>query len=324
MRQEIVLGIDLGGTKLLIGEIDNNGNVLRSERYPTPLLETKTPQTAINKVLQIVSDYLQKFSLHPGVDFSGIGMGMVGRVDPQNGQWLAIAEEDSAPASAAEILSKYYGVPAAIDNDVRCGLAAELVFGSEKGCKNLIYLNIGTGIAAGFIIDGKVLNGAHFFGGEIGHLKADPHSEAYCTCGERGCVEAIASGIGLHTRAERLSPDYPDTKLRKAPDARRYQAKDIFALYDEDALCRRLTDEAVAALAITIGNLACFSDPEKIILGGGIMNNQMFFEHVMKSLPQNSTRFLQKKIVRSELDCNYIGLIGAGALMIQHNIMSVK
>ncbi|MDO4272234.1 MAG: ROK family protein [Eubacteriales bacterium] len=319
MEHEIVLGIDLGGTKLLVGEIDSSGRVLRSQRFRTPLLEAKTPVDAMDKVLQCVSGYIRKYSLRPEADFSGIGMGMAGRVDPHKGQWLAVSEENTTPVYAAHILAEYYGVSAAVDNDVRCGLAAEMAFGSGKGSRNVIYLNIGTGIAAGILIDGKVLNGAHFFGGEIGHIIIDPDSDAYCTCGQRGCAEAIASGIGLHTRAEKLAADYPHTKLKKSSDNLRYQAADIFALSGEDDLCRRLTDEAVRALAVTIGDLACFSDPERIILGGGMMNNSMLFERILEALPKNSTRFLQGKIMRSTLDCNYIGLIGAGALILQRD-----
>ncbi len=309
----VALGLDLGGTKLLIGEVDAEGKVLRTKRYPSKIYAGATQQEVLDSVIESVDDYLATYGLKAGEDFQTIGMGLVGRINPFDGLWLEIEPTRCVTVPVAQILSERYGVPAAIDNDVRCGVSAEMAFGQGKGCRNFIYMNVGTGIGAGFVVNGMKLTGEHFNGGEVGHLVPNYTSDVQCPCGRYGCVEALASGMGLDARARNLRAQYPDTKL-PFPEEERVNAGDIFRLADEgDALCTLLANDAVKALAETITNLLWVSDPDIFILGGGMVTNGWLLNRIKKELNPGSIRFLKKGLVITQLDSDLVGLIGAGA-----------
>ena len=312
-KTPVALGLDLGGTKLLVGEVSASGEVLRKKRYDSAIASGAHQEEVMQSVLESVDDYIKTYDLEPGRDFLAIGMGMVGRIDPFNGLWLEIEPTRCKTVPAAKILSDRYGVPAFIDNDVRCGVSAEMAFGLGRGIKNFIYMNVGTGIGAGFVINGQKMTGAHFNGGEVGHHVANYDLEAPCPCGRNGCVEAVASGMGIDARARLLAPKYPDTRLT-FPETGRINAGDVFKLAQEgDALCSKLTDDAVKALAETITNLIWVSDPEIFILGGGMVTDGYLLGRVREVLNPGSIRFLNKGIQITQLNSDLVGLIGAGA-----------
>lgn len=313
-KKGVYLGLDLGGTKLLIGEVDEQGKVLRSKRYPSAIAAGATQTEVMESIKEDVDDYLEEYQLVPGRDFDAIGMGMVGRVDPGNGLWLEIQKPRMETVETARILSERYKVPCGIDNDVRSGAAAEQKFGKARGCKDFIYMNVGTGIGAAFVIDGKMLTGAHFCGGEVGHHVTDSGSDVQCPCGRMGCVEALASGMGLHERAVALRDKYPYTSL-VFPETGRIDGRSVFVLADKgDALCMKLAQDAAKAVAETLSNFLWMVDPEKIILGGGLITDGRLVTRVQKLMSPMSVRFLKDGIEMTALDSDYVGLIGAAAV----------
>lgn len=313
-KKKVCLGLDLGGTKLLVGEVDETGRVLRSRRYPSAIAEGARQTEVMEDVQRAVDEYLKEYSLTPGVDFEAVGMGMVGRVDPDNGLWLEIQKPRMETVKAAELLSSRYQVPCRIDNDVRSGAEAERRFGKAKNCKNYIYMNIGTGIGAAFVINGQMLTGAHFCGGEVGHNVVDMNSDVQCPCGRMGCVEALASGMGPHSRAVMLREQYPYTAL-VFPKEGRIDARDIFALAEQgDALCIKLADDAVKAVAGVLENFLWLADPEKVILGGGLVTDGRLLQRVRRIMTPMSARFLEDGIEMTGLDSDFVGLAGAAAV----------
>lgn len=313
IKKNVALGLDLGGTKLLVGEVDTEGKILRSKRYPSAIAAGAHQKEVLASVIEAVDDYIATYGLKSGEDFQAIGMGLVGRIDPFQGLWLEIEPTRCETVPVAKILSERYGVPAAIDNDVRCGVSAEMAFGQGKGSRNFIYMNVGTGIGAGFVINGQKLTGDHFNGGEVGHHVTDYNSDVQCPCGRMGCVEALASGMGLDARARALREKYPETKLNY-PTEGRVNAGDIFRLADEgDPMCVMLAEDAVKALAETITNLLWVSDPDVFILGGGMVTDGWLLKRIKEKLNPSSIRFLNKGLVITQLDSDNVGLIGAGA-----------
>lgn len=309
----VALGLDLGGTKLLIGEVTAEGEILRSRRYPSSVYAGASQDEIMLSMIESVDDYIKTYNITPGKDFQTIGVGLIGRIDPIKGLWLEIEPTRVKTIAAVEILSKRYGVPAAIDNDVRCGVSAEIAFGQGKGSKNFIYMNVGTGIGAGFVVNGKKLTGDHFNGGEVGHTVPNYTSDVECSCGRLGCVEAVASGMGIEARAMKLRDKYPDTKLEMTKEGH-VDARKVFKLADEgDALCKLLADDAVKALAETITNLIWVSDPDVFILGGGLVTDGWLLKRIKEKLNPGSIRFLNKGLVITKLDSDNVGLIGAGA-----------
>ena len=305
---EKCLALDLGGTKLLIGIVDRTGRIVFSRRYTSPLAGGQTQPEIAEYMLSCLDDFS---STAPMEGVTCLGAGVVGRVDDENGLWLEIEPSRCETVGLARMLSEKAGLPAYIDNDVRCALRAERVLGAGRGLDDFIYMNIGTGIAAAFVTGGKVIKGHSFNAGEVGHVAVDIFGDVECPCGRRGCAEAIASGSGLDRRARALRARYPDTRLCFPAD-RRISAKDITDLAEQgDALCVKLKADAAEAAAALIMNLVWVTDPETVVLGGGVVSDERMFGDIVSRLNPGSMRFAAGGVRLSGLDPELTGLIGA-------------
>lgn len=298
------IGIDLGGTKLLVGEVTGSGQVLRSRSYPTGAL---TQQQALELICTALDDFLPACSHEP----RAIGLGLVGRIDSEKGLWMEISGGRKATLPICEMLSRRYSLPAFADNDVRSALKAELRFGQGRGIRDLIYINVGTGVAAGFVSGGHIVTGGHCNAGEIGHTSSGLSFRIGCECGRSDCVESVLSGLGLSNCARLLFSEYPDTKLTIPADGGRVSAAEIFRLSDSDPLCRRLTDQAVRALANLLMNLVRFNDPQAIILGGGVVSDGFLLQKALGYTLAHPLRYVTSGIHLTTLDPRTIGLLGA-------------
>lgn len=300
------LGADLGGTKLLIGEMDQHGNLLRHKQYSSGYL---SQQDALELICSSIGDFLSDRPAGPPL--LSVGVGMIGRVDNTSGTWLQIDHDRAREIPAAAVITERFGLPCFIDNDVRSAAKAEMLFGHGRGSKDWVYLNAGTGIAAAIISGGKLITGGSCNAGEVGHTSSGIDFSAPCSCGRTDCVEPVASGMGLDKCARMLAREYPDTKLRIPQDGTRIPAEDIFTLYGTDELCRLLTDNSAQALANLIMNLVRFCDPDTVVLGGGLMAGDFFYNKVTERLNAYTIRYVTGGIVRTGLDPRYIGLLGA-------------
>jgi len=298
------VGIDLGGTKLLIGEVSEDGRVLRSRSYPTGAL----PQS---QALELICGALDEFLPECGHAVRAIGLGMVGRVDSKKGLWLEISGDRKESVAVGALLSERYGLPCFLDNDVRSALKAEMRFAKGKGIDDLIYINVGTGIAAGFVTGGHIVTGGHCNAGEVGHTSSGLSFRVSCECGRDDCVESVASGLGLSNCAKLLHSEYPDTKLTIPADGGRVSAAEIFRLSDSDPLCRRLTDQAARGLANLLMNLVRFNDPQAIILGGGVVSDGFLLKKALGYTQAHPLRYVTSGIQLTSLDPRTIGLLGA-------------
>ncbi len=303
--EKTYLGVDLGGTKLLVGEMTEKGEILSSRQYPSGPLPQKE---ALDLICQSLEDYLKTGRPHDAPPPAALGVGLVGRIDSETGRWLEIEPGRDVELNAAEVLREKFHLPCFLDNDVRSAAKAELLFGNNS--QNMIYLNVGTGVAAGFVVHGKLLRGGHSNAGEVGHTTSGIAMRAPCVCGRPDCVESVASGSGLDKCARILVSQYPGTKL-KIPEEGRVSAKDIFALYGQDPLCTLLTDHAAQALANLIMNLVRFADPEWVVLGGGVLTDGFLYPKILERLSSHTVRFVKDNIVLTHLDPAKIGLMGA-------------
>ena len=301
------IGADLGGTKLLIGEIDCDGNILRSIATPSGRLDRES-------ACHLMEDSLSEFmkGKTEGYAPAAIGIGLVGRIDSRAGKWMEIDSADGGPIPLAERISRRFGLPCRIDNDVKSASKAELLFGYGREYENFVYINVGTGIAAGTVSGGTLISGGHFNAGEVGHTCSGLDIRIPCICGRDDCVESVASGIGLDRCARLLSPRYPESRLT-IPENGRLSAKDIFAMYDSDPLCRVLTDNAAKGLANLIMNTVRFSDPEIIVLGGGLVSDGFLLSLAEKQLSSHTMRYVTGGVRLTRLDPRYIGVIGAAS-----------
>jgi predicted NBD/HSP70 family sugar kinase len=317
MKKQIqtFIGIDIGGTKMLIGELDSKGEILQYKRYKTGFADQ---QQAVRILLEALDDYVSK------VGFIGVpqavGVGVVGVIDHAKGIWVEMDHIRSNPVPLAEILTHKLGIPTTIDNDVRCATTAELLLGYGRETKNFIYMNVGTGIAAGFVSEGRIIRGQNNNSGEIGHMVVDYNSEVSCICGRTGCIEAIASGSGFTNRVKELSKENVKTRLTFPENGEGVNTAEIFKLADEgDELCTRLIQDAADALACGIMNLVRVSDPEAFILGGGVVSDGWILPKILERLNKGAMRGVTRGIFISKLDPDFTGLIGAAAIAMVHS-----
>ncbi len=307
------LGLDFGGTKLLVGEVDNGGRVLQSKRYATGML---TQNEAVELLKTSVRDYLYTMGVQGRL--KGAGIGIVGVTDHRNGRWISITHEVTGPAiPLARIIENEVGVPVAVDNDVRSATTGERLWGHGRGVENFIYLNVGTGVAAGFVTGGQVLRGANNNSGEVGHMCVSLGDDTPCICGRKGCVETIVSGTGFTTQYLRLREQYPESRLELNPLGR-LDAGKLFQLADTgDALAKRIAEYGLDVLAALIMNLVRVSDPELIVLGGGVVSDGWILERLRPRLNTATMRGVSKGIVLSAFNAHETGVIGAAALGLQ-------
>lgn len=306
------LALDLGGTKLLVGEVDDKGEILNYKRYSTGYINQ---QCALGIIRSSIDDYIQSVGWATGNKPETMGIGLIGRIDNESGIWHQIDIDRTQPLELAKELSLIYGMPCYIDNDVKSATRAERLFGYGQESDNFIYINIGTGIAAGFVINGKVLRGSHYNAGEIGHINVGVGIGLECVCGRKDCVELVASGMGFDKSARHLKNKF-QTKLEIPSDEKvRVDVREIYRLYNEgDELCIFLVNNAVEAIAQLIMNLVRVSDPDTVVLGGGIVANDFLYPKILDKLNKHTMRFVSNGVVLTKLNPNFIGLIGAAAV----------
>ena len=205
----------------------------------------------------------------PKEEVKGAGMGVPGAVLEDKFVKPCVNLDQWGGFDVTQRMEALCGFPVKVLNDANAAALGEMGHGSEKGCKNMVFVTLGTGVGGGIIVDGKLLGGVHGAGGEIGHIKVVDSSDRVCGCGKTGCLEQYASATGLVKSAKELLAD-PGvvTRLRKYENL---TCKDIFdcaAAGDEAA--NRLTGEMYRLLGKALAIVSCVCDPEVIVVGGGV------------------------------------------------------
>lgn len=306
------LALDLGGTKLLIGEVSSKGEVLNHKRYETGYINQST---AFSIIKESLNDYIKTIGWATETPPVSMGVGLVGRVDNANGIWLQIDPKRTESIPLAKGLSDAFGIPCYIDNDVKSATRAEKMWGYGTLSKDFIYINIGTGIAAGFIINDNLVRGSHYNAGEVGHTNVGIDIGIKCGCGRDNCVELIASGMGFDRSARWLKNSYA-TRLHIPEDENiKIDVRDVYSLCEQgDPLCTQLVENAAKGIASLIMNLVRVSDPDTVVLGGGIVSSGFLYPKIQNYLNATTIRFVKNGVVLTKLNPDFIGLIGAGSV----------
>lgn len=304
------LGLDMGGTKLLIGEIDSSGNILKYKKYDSGYFNQ---EVALELIKNSLDDYIANVGWYNTKPVA-MGVGLIGRVDTVNGIWLQIDPNRTQKIFLAKELSDIYGIPCHVDNDVKSATRAERVWGCGNTSKNFIYINVGTGIAAGVVVNGRQIRGSHFNAGEVGHMTTGVSCGVKCACGRFDCVEAIAAGIGFDNCARHLISKYK-TALNIPSKGEMVSVREIFELSKcGDPLCSVLVENAAEAIAQLIMNLVRVTDPDTVVLGGGLISDLYLYDKVLAKLNPNTMRFVSNGVVITHLNPDFVGLLGAGAV----------
>ena len=259
--QHIVIGIDLGGTKIYGAVADYNGKILheiREEHHQTQAEESLA-------YLCSIIDQLLKFSENTNLPIRGIGIGVPGVVQPNTGIVEIAPALDWIDFPLKSRIEERYQYPIAIDNDVNLAALGEMWFGTHVEENNLVLLTIGTGIGAGIIINGMVYGGSHNLAGEVGYFLPDRSCLGQKYPGF-GALEQLASGTGITNRARAaLADSMPLDQLEKIT------AYDVFdAVRRGEKWSETVFEETVDYLAQLIGGISTIFDPDVILLGGGV------------------------------------------------------
>lgn len=305
------IGVALNGASMTVGEMDANGNILRLKHYQANSFSQEA-------LLDLILSSLEDYRFHEGYVGTpcAIGVGLIGRVDGDCGIWHQIDPARTQPIDVVRRVEAAEGLPCFIDNDVKASARAVQRWGFGKTSQNLIYLYVGTGIAASIIVKGHQIRGAHFNAGEVGHMRVGVSVGAKCPCGRTDCVETIASSMGIDSCARLLRNQY-DTRLLIPGDDECVSVEEVFRLSREgDPLCVKLVENAVTALADLIMNLVRVSDPDIVVLGGEMVADGFLLEKIQQHLHDVTMRFLTNGVVLTKLNPRFISLLGAGALAI--------
>jgi glucokinase len=310
MSEPVVIGVDVGATKILVGAVTQTGQVLASRRSN---VNGETQETTLRSIESTLEHFLQAWD---GPRPLAIGVGLVGQTDRQAGTWFeAMNLPITDPVPLGKQLSEQHGIPVVLDNDVHAATLAEMRWGIGTKSTNFIYLNVGTGIASGLVFNGQLVRGTQNYAGEFGHMLVRPDGPL-CPCGRRGCVEPIASGGGMLARTQELLINFPDSVLRTHTEP--LTAHSIFMAADAgDLLAIQISSDAVRALSDALTNLVNLLNPEWIVYGGGTLSDGLLIERVrvnVETQPLLMTRKSLQGILPSALDTGQVGLLGAACL----------
>jgi glucokinase len=269
----MIAAVDMGGTKIAVGLVDDDGRVLSRAECPTDAEGGYTEARARTERM------LRALIIAAGVELTGIGIGSTGPVDPFTGE---IGNVNFFPAwrgqNPVTDLGRSFGVRVAMENDADAAALAEAAWGAGKNKKHLIYVTIGTGIGAGIVLDGKLYRGVDGAHPEIGHHVIDA-SGPLCTCGFHGCWEALAAGPAMVSWLESAMPkDYPHCE--------HLTARRICELAREgDAFACQAVDREARYLGLGLANLVTLFAPDAIVLGGSVMKSAvLFLEEIRKTI----------------------------------------
>jgi glucokinase len=261
---KLIIGIDVGGTKQTAALADTDGNIIKQLRRPTD--RAGGAAAGLQSIQELIRSLLDE-AARRGAEVIRLGVGFGGPVDYPTGTVLLSHHVDGWENQPLKrILEDAFRRPVVVDNDCNAGALGEWRFGAGRGVEDLVYINIGTGIGGGVIAGGRLVRGCRNGAGEIGHSVIDPHGPV-CTCGKRGCLEALCSGPYIALRArEKVKTSNASTTLTA-----NCTSEEVFAAAAQgDALAQQIVAETATYLAHAIGNAVSLLNPQRVILGGGV------------------------------------------------------
>jgi len=266
-----VVGVDLGGTKILAAVFDPKQKILAREKKSTKA--QLGPAAVVERVRQCVQDALAAAAV-PHAAVAGVGVGVPGMVDRVTGLVRVAPNLRWHDFPFGRALSRQLKLPVTVVNDVEAGTLAVQHRGAGRRLRDFVCMFVGTGIGGGIVIGGQQYRGAVGMGGEIGHMVVEPHNGPKCGCGNRGCLEAVASRSAIVRRIVKEIEDGRKSLVKELCDGdlTRIRSRMLARAYDEgDKLVREVIHDACEYLGIGAANLINILNPQAVILGGGVI-----------------------------------------------------
>ena len=303
-------GVDIGGTTVKLGLFTEDGSILEKWEIPS-----RTENHGVNVPTDIADAILSKLS-ERGIDKAdvlGVGLGVPGPITP-DGTVMKCANLKWDIFNVNEKMSGLTGLKCIAANDANVAALGELWKGGAQGCRNIVFITLGTGVGGGIVIDGKVVHGIHGGGGEIGHIVVNPDETDLCGCGCRGHLEQYASATGVVRLVKKAIAETSEPGVLR--DKEGFTAKDVFdAAKAGDKMASEAVDTMCRYLAQALSGVGATVDPEAYVIGGGVARaGSIITDNVKKYFDENNLNVLRGREFRLATLGNDAGMYGAAYL----------
>ena len=308
------IGVDIGGTKVAVGIVDDCGDMLATARGP---IVKDSHATIMESICTVVDDVLAQAAERP----SAIGVAVPGTVDRDRGIAVSAVNVGWRNLPLVALLQERYDLPGVIANDANSGAWGEFVFGTGKDMQNLVYITVGTGIGGGIIDAGRVMRGQGS-AGEIGHILVSPGGPL-CNCGVHGCLESLAAGPGIARRGRKAAAAEPTDIVHRLTGGN-IDSLTSFTVHDAaeagDPVMQAVRDDTARWLAIGCQISQQLFAPECIVFAGGVMQDggrliqgtREWYQRLAGSAHRDIESF-----IRLAAESEHAGIVGAAALVLQ-------
>ena len=315
MANRYYIGIDLGGTFIKGGIVNEKGEILLSDKTPTEV--EKGDRGVAANIARLAKDLLSR----QGIDISeveGLGIGSPGMIDSNEGNVVYANNLGWENFRICDELSRLLGgIKVKIGNDANVAALGEVRFGAARNYNSAVMITLGTGVGGGIVIDGKLVEGNMGAGAELGHIVIVKGGEQ-CSCGRRGCFEAYSSASALIRDTKRAMQAHTDSKMWEIGSLDAVTGKTVFDYAPIDAYAKEVLDSYIEHLACGLVNYANIFRPEVILLGGGVCAQGDNLIVPLQKLVDNEiyagVKGPRVPILIAELE-NSAGLLGAAALL---------
>ena len=308
------IGVDIGGTKVAVGIVDDCGDMLATARGP---IVKDSHATIMESICTVVDDVLAQAAERP----SAIGIAVPGTVDRDRGIAVSAVNVGWRNLPLVALLQERYDLPGVIANDANSGAWGEFVFGTGKYMQNLVYITVGTGIGGGIIDAGRVMRGKGS-AGEIGHILVSPGGPL-CNCGVRGCLESLAAGPGIARRGRKAAAAETTDIVHRLTGGN-IDSLTSFTVHDAaeagDPVMQAVRDDTARWLAIGCQISQQLFAPECIVFAGGVMQDGGILIQGTRDWFQRlagSPHPAIESFIRLAAESEHAGIVGAAALVLQ-------
>jgi glucokinase len=310
MSQPEAIGVDLGGTKMLLGVLDTDSNTAWESR------ERSAGESQDELIELLVREIVEAREARPGVE--AIGMGIPATIDHERGLAVSAVNLPIEDLAIRDLVAARTGLPAFVDNDANVAALAEHRFGAARGTENAVMLTIGTGIGGGLILGGEIYRGSTGAGAELGHMAIQMDGPG-CqgSCPNRGCVEAFASGTALGREGLAAAEGHPESALGELlAEGQAVDGKAVtVAAQQGDETAIGVFELVGSRLGVALASYANIFEPETIVIGGGVIAaGDLLLGPARRELEARALRPMNRTpVVEAELGED-AGMIGAAAL----------
>ncbi len=311
------LGVDLGGTTIKVGLVDENYKILHSVSGATK--RERSSEEVLKDMAMLCIEVMKKQGITEK-DIHSIGIGSPGIASPKDGMVLSASNLNFDHVNVREEIKKYIDTDVYVENDANVAALGEFICGAAKGENNVVVVTLGTGVGGGIITDGKIIRGSFFGGGEIGHQVIQAVDGLQCGCGRKGCWEQYASATALIRQAKEKALNNPDSLIAKNVEDNNLENINAKLVFDSakagDKIANEVLDQYFKYIACGVANMINILEPSMIVLGGGMSAQKTYLTDPVTKYVQNEMYGglnLKTKITSATLG-NDAGIIGAAFL----------